>query len=201
MRDNTNAAVETVESITVSPVVEAAQAEPVASTLAALCVIARLHQIAADPAHLAHQLGRPASHRPSTSDLLLAAKRIGLKAKLTRTTADRLKRSPLPATPCSRPNPVAYTPSYSPKPTANVCSSRTRSGAIQGGRPVVEPMSVFESQWTGELILITSRASLAGELAKFDFSWFIPSLVKYRTLSASSRWTRAESWSKAHTTS
>jgi subfamily B ATP-binding cassette protein HlyB/CyaB len=32
------------------------------------------------------------------------------------------------------------------------------------------------------LILISSRASLAGELAKFDFSWFIPALVKYRKL-------------------
>ena len=56
------------------------------------------------------------------------------------------------------------------------------SGAIQGGRPVIEPVEVFQSQWTGELILIASRASLAGELAKFDFSWFIPSLVKYRKL-------------------
>jgi subfamily B ATP-binding cassette protein HlyB/CyaB len=56
------------------------------------------------------------------------------------------------------------------------------SGAIQGGRPTIEPIDVFASQWTGELILITSRASLAGELAKFDFSWFIPSIVKYRKL-------------------
>ncbi len=43
-------------------------------------------------------------------------------------------------------------------------------------------MDVFASQWTGQLILITSHAALAGELAKFDFSWFIPSLVKYRKL-------------------
>ena len=37
-------------------------------------------------------------------------------------------------------------------------------------------------QWTGKLILNTSCASLAGSLAKFDFSWFIPSLIKYRKL-------------------
>ncbi|TXT37576.1 MAG: ATP-binding cassette subfamily B bacterial HlyB/CyaB, partial [Comamonadaceae bacterium] len=49
-------------------------------------------------------------------------------------------------------------------------------------RPTIEPIEVFASQWTGELILITSRASLAGALAKFDFSWFIPALVKYRKL-------------------
>jgi len=54
--------------------------------------------------------------------------------------------------------------------------------AVPGGRPFIEPLTAFVEQWTGALILITSRASLAGDLAKFDFSWFIPSLVKYRRL-------------------
>jgi subfamily B ATP-binding cassette protein HlyB/CyaB len=49
-------------------------------------------------------------------------------------------------------------------------------------RPTIEPVEVFAAQWTGQLILISSQASLAGELAKFDFSWFVPSLVKYRKL-------------------
>lgn len=56
--------------------------------LAALCVIARLHQIAADPATLAHQLGLRPSEAVSTSDLLQAAKHLGLKAKLSRTSID-----------------------------------------------------------------------------------------------------------------
>ena len=56
------------------------------------------------------------------------------------------------------------------------------SAAGQASRPTIEPLAVFAAQWTGELILITSRASLVGDLAKFDFSWFIPSLVKYRRL-------------------
>ncbi len=55
-------------------------------------------------------------------------------------------------------------------------------GTAQASRPVIEPLEVFAAQWTGELILISSRASIAGELARFDFSWFIPSLVKYRRL-------------------
>jgi ATP-binding cassette, subfamily B, bacterial HlyB/CyaB len=49
-------------------------------------------------------------------------------------------------------------------------------------RPRIEPIDVFASAWTGQLILVTSRASLAGALARFDFSWFIPSLVKHRVL-------------------
>ena len=36
--------------------------------------------------------------------------------------------------------------------------------------------------WTGELILFASRASLVGEFSKFDFTWFIPAIVKYRVL-------------------
>ncbi|MFM2069248.1 MAG: hypothetical protein RLZZ584_4157 [Pseudomonadota bacterium] len=39
-----------------------------------------------------------------------------------------------------------------------------------GGRPTIEPLATFAELWTGELILATSQASLAGELAKFDFS-------------------------------
>ncbi|ASL46263.1 Toxin RTX-I translocation ATP-binding protein [Burkholderia sp. AD24] len=32
------------------------------------------------------------------------------------------------------------------------------------------------------MLLLTSRASLAGDLARFDFSWFIPAIIKYRRL-------------------
>ena len=182
MRGNTNAAVETVESAAVSPAVEGSPAAPAAASLAALCVIARLHQIAADPAHLAHQLGWAPSHQPGTADLLLAAKHIGLKARLTRSTAERLGLVPLPALALLKTETgVVHTVVLAQCDGQRVLF-QDPSGAIQGGRPVIEPMSVFESQWTGELILITSRASLAGELAKFDFSWFIPSLVKYRKL-------------------
>jgi ATP-binding cassette, subfamily B, bacterial HlyB/CyaB len=159
-----------------------AAATAASASLAALCVIARLHQVAADPAHLAHQLGWAASHRPGSADLLLAAKHIGLKAKHTRSTAERLSLVPLPALALLKTESGGVHTVVLAQCDGQRVLFQDPSGAIQGGRPVIEPMSVFESQWTGELILITSRASLAGELAKFDFSWFIPSLVKYRKL-------------------
>jgi ATP-binding cassette, subfamily B, bacterial HlyB/CyaB len=159
------------------------QAPPgISAALAALCLVARLHHVAADPEHLAHQLGWPPSHQPTSAELLLAAKHLGLKAKLVRTGPDRLSLSPLPALALLR------EPSTSARVVVLAQCDGQRvlfqdpSGAIQGGRPVIESLEVFEAQWTGELILLTSRASLAGELAKFDFSWFIPSLVKYRKL-------------------
>ncbi|ELE1990849.1 enterohemolysin T1SS ABC transporter permease/ATPase EhxB, partial [Escherichia coli] len=40
----------------------------------------------------------------------------------------------------------------------------------------------FEKLYQGKVILVTSRATVVGELAKFDFSWFIPSVVKYRRI-------------------
>ena len=150
--------------------------------LAALCLVAKLHHIAAEPAHLAHRMGWPPSHRPTPDDLLRGARQLGLKARLTRTTAERLPLTPLPA--------LALLADSDGKTEVVVLAQcdgqrvlcQDPRGARHGGRPTIEPISVFEAEWTGELILIASRASLAGALAKFDFSWFIPSLVKYRRL-------------------
>src|SRR5512133_2730619 len=67
------------------------------ASLRALCAIARFHQIAADPATLAHQLDFQLSEEVGTNELLRAAKHLGLKAKLSTTTAERLQLTPLPA--------------------------------------------------------------------------------------------------------
>ena len=150
--------------------------------LAALCLIARLHHIAADPAHLAHQLGWPPSHQPNVDELLLAARQLGLKAKRIRTTSERLALSPLPALALLAGPAGATQVVVLAQCDGQRVLFQDSDAAGRGGRPVIEPLEAFAAQWTGELILITSRASVAGELARFDFSWFIPSLVKYRKL-------------------
>ncbi|TAL22546.1 MAG: type I secretion system permease/ATPase [Aquabacterium sp.] len=148
----------------------------------ALCLIARLHHVAADPGTLAHQLGISPSQQVDTAGLLLAAKHLGLKAKLSRTTADRLNLSPLPALARLR----AADGSLQWVVLAQCDGQRVLFQSVGSeaapSRPTIEPIDVFAATWTGELILVTSRASLAGALAKFDFSWFIPSLVKHRRL-------------------
>jgi subfamily B ATP-binding cassette protein HlyB/CyaB len=48
------------------------------------------------------------------------------------------------------------------------------------GRPLVLSREQFETAWTGELLLFTKRANLRLQDLKFDFTWFIPALVKYR---------------------
>lgn len=166
-----------------NPSPETASVAPAGTAaLAALCAIARLHHVAADPATLAHQLGLSSSEPLTVDDLLHAAKHLGLKAKRSITTVERLALTPLPALALMRTEDEGLRVVI----LAQCDGQRVlvQDPATGGGnsRPTIEPLEVFNRQWTGELILITSHASLAGELAKFDFSWFIPSPVKHRKL-------------------
>lgn len=148
--------------------------------LAALCMLARYHQIAANPETLIHQLGIGTRERCDTPTLLRAAHHLGLKAKASRSTPDRLALAPLPA--------LALLKSPDGELRTVVlaqCDGQRvllQDPATVNARPLIEPLEAFARRWTGELILVASRASLTGELARFDFSWFIPSLVKYRRL-------------------
>jgi ATP-binding cassette, subfamily B, bacterial HlyB/CyaB len=146
------------------------------AALQALCLVARLHQVAAEPHALRHALGK-GEHDPVTiDDLLLAARQLGLKAKRIRTTPERLSVNPLPA--------LAMLNDGRTVVLAQCDSQRVLFMDPGSGhaRPTIEPIETFAAQWSGELVLVTSRASLAGELAKFDFSWFIPAIVKHRKL-------------------
>ncbi len=60
----------------------------------ALCLLARLHHIAADPDTQAHKQGLSPHADVPDSELLSAAKALGLKAKISRTAADRLSLAP-----------------------------------------------------------------------------------------------------------
>jgi ATP-binding cassette, subfamily B, bacterial HlyB/CyaB len=154
-------------------------------SLITLVLLARLHHIAADPGTLSHQLGLASSEQLTPFQVLRAAKHLGLKAKITRTSADRLNLAALPAM-----AKLSNSDGIDRWVLLAQCDGQRvlfqDPAAEGGGRPTIEPMEVFVQRWApsghGELLLATSRASLAGELSKFDFSWFIPSIVKYRKL-------------------
>jgi subfamily B ATP-binding cassette protein HlyB/CyaB len=144
--------------------------------LPALCLTARLHHVASEPGSLRHALGWSASNALGTDELLLAAKHLGLKAKRSSSNAERLNLVPLPALALLRDGRWVV--------LAQCDGQRVlmQDASSEGSRPTIEPLDVFAARWTGEVILVASRASLAGDLAKFDFTWFVPSLVKYRRL-------------------
>lgn len=53
---------------------------------------------------------------------------------------------------------------------------------LEQRNPRVLEQSEFEALYQGHIILIASRSSVAGKLAKFDFTWFIPAIIKYRRI-------------------
>ena len=151
------------------------------SPLIALCAIARFHQIAADPQTLAHKLGLTQSDSIGKADLLRAAAELGLKAKLSRSSAARLPALSLPALAVMRGDSANLRVVVLAQADSNRVLYQELSGAARSV-PVIESLEAFSAHWSGELFLFASRASMAGALAKFDFSWFIPSMVKYRKL-------------------
>ncbi len=146
--------------------------------LVCLVILARLHGIAADQEQIAHQHA-PEGGCLGTSEILLAARQLGLQAKLVKTRIERLGRIPLPAVAVFKPTADA--------PGRFVILARVEGDQVliqcpKAGRPETLSLAAFAEQWSGELILFTSRASLAGEMSKFDFTWFIPAIIKYRVL-------------------
>lgn len=143
------------------------------SGLACLVMLARFHNIAASPEQLVHEFAEDGRHF-AQAELLLAAKRLGLKAKSARSKVERLVHTPLPAIAASTDGRFFI--------VARIDDGKALIHDPLAQRPEVLSFEDLAARWTGELILIRSEASLAGELSKFDFTWFIPAIVKYRKL-------------------
>lgn len=144
------------------------------SGVACLTVIAHYHGIPADSAQVLHRSGMGGSARAlSEEDLLLASRALGLKARSVNLKIGRLRTTPLPVLMLDRDDRHFI--------LAQV--SEDGSALIQEGSSV-SPMVITQAEVmhrsNGRALLFTSRASLSGELMQFDFSWFIPAVVKYR---------------------
>lgn len=174
------------------PDASAASAAPAAhaapapdSGLWALLAMAALHGIAADEAQLRHQHGREPF---DLQRLLLAAQQLGLNARAVRQDPRRLARAPLPAVArdaAGRFFVVARIEGAAALPAGTELPGSTRVLIQRAGEPpAVIALEELLRTWTGELILFTSKASFSGQMAKFDFTWFIPAVVKYRRLLA-----------------
>ena len=105
---------------------------------------------------------------------LLAARSLGLSAKLTKARWDRLDRIVLPA--------VAIDDAGQFFIIGRIEKDKAVIQRADAAQPDSVDMDALKGSWPGELILFASRASALGELTKFDFTWFIPALIKYRRL-------------------
>lgn len=141
--------------------------------LLGLAMLAQFHGVAADPAQLTHQFGRSGEAFDDAS-LLLVAKQLGLKARITRTAPDRVAMAALPA--------LALTEDGRHFVIAKAGGDTLLVHELQEGRAKVMTRDAFAQRYHGRLLQVTSRASVLGQLAKFDFRWFVPAVVKYRRL-------------------
>jgi len=134
-------------------------------------ILARFYDLPADGSQLRHQFAQ-SGHVLSDTDLLRAAKHIGLKAGQRRAEWSTLPGIPLPA--------VAKRTDGRYVVLAKIEGGKILVQDPTEARPLILSREQFESAWTGELLLFTKRANLRLQDLKFDFTWFIQAIVKYR---------------------
>lgn len=146
---------------------------PVDTGLACLVVLARLHDLAVSAEQLAHEFG-PEGRSCAKQELLLAAMKSGLKAKAIRTTTGRLNQTPLPA--------IATDLDGTFFIIARVDQGKALIHDPRQARAEVIDYETLQLRWTGELILLRSETGSSNQPSRFDFTWFIPAIIKYRKL-------------------
>ncbi|WP_420970803.1 type I secretion system permease/ATPase [Bradyrhizobium sp. B120] len=143
------------------------------SGLQCLALLLRFHQISVDPAQIAHQF---AGRAIGVAEMLRCAKELKLRARAVKETWTGLTRLPLPA----------------------IIQRRDESFVIIGKiteddvliqdplerRPQALKRADFEASWNGSVVLMTRRASLADLARRFDITWFLQAMHKYRRLLA-----------------
>ncbi len=106
--------------------------------------------------------------------LIRAARELGLKAKQVTTSVERLTRTPLPA--------IAEMHHGHFVVLAAATDAKVLIHDPRDQRPREMPLNQFNASWAGRLIMVATRARIAGDDRRFDFTWFIPAVVRYRRL-------------------
>lgn len=141
--------------------------------LAALVMLARFHQVAVDSSQLRHHFG---SHDRSfqQSEIVRAARHLKLKVRALNTNWDKLTGIALPA--------IAELVSGQFVLVAKASDDEVLIQNPVEASPEKLSKDEFLERWSGGIILATKRSLLPGGGSKFDISWFIPAILKYKHL-------------------
>jgi subfamily B ATP-binding cassette protein HlyB/CyaB len=139
--------------------------------LDAFTLLLRYLGIAADPDQIRHRLAGRAMGVP---EILRSAKEFDVKARALSTQWPRLERTPLPALAQWRDGRFVI--------LGRVDAERALIHDPALGRPRVMSRAEFEAEWSGRLVLMARRASLTDLARRFDVTWFLQAIHKYRRL-------------------
>ena len=143
------------------------------SGLASLMMLARFFGVPASADQIRHQFAE--SGKPfGEVEILLAAKHLGFKAATVDSEWSRLSQIALPAVAVQKDGRFIV--------IGRADQEKVLVQDPAEPKPLLLPRALFEEAWSGRLILFTKRANLRPEDRKFDFSWFIPAIVKHRKL-------------------
>ena len=152
---------------------ESPSTQPVDTGLICLALVAQFLRVPADPEQIRHDLG-VTGRALSTDDILRAAKRLKLKARKVKTRYARLERMALPA--------IAIMADGTYRVLASTAFDKVLVRDPQRPAPQELTRGAFLADWSGEVILLTTRTFSGGFLRRFDFTWFIPEIIRYRKL-------------------
>ncbi len=150
---------------------EAEKSAPSDPGLAALVVLLRFHGIAADPEQIRHRF---AGASIGIAEMLRCAGHFGLKARTRTVTWARLAKMPLPALAALRDGRFLF--------LGKVGDDQVLVQDPLAAKPVFMTRAEFEALWDGRLVLMASRAGLSDVGRRFDITWFLGAIRKYRRL-------------------
>ena len=139
--------------------------------LAALVMLLRFQGLSVDPGQIRHQLGTDAIGVP---EMLRCANQLGLKARESQTRWDRLPRTPLPGIAVLRDGGFLL--------LGRASEDKILVQVPDQPRPQLMTRAELEAVWDGRLVLMTRRAKLTDLSRRFDVTWFLGAVHKYRGL-------------------
>jgi subfamily B ATP-binding cassette protein HlyB/CyaB len=143
------------------------------SGLQCLSLLLRFHQVAIDPVQIAHQFsGAPIG----VTEMLRCAKQLKLRARAVTENWAGLMKLPLPA--------VVELKDKTFMIVGKVNADDALVQIPSENRPRIIKRAEFEYDWTGRIVLMARRATLADIARRFDITWFLQAMHKYRRLLA-----------------
>jgi ATP-binding cassette, subfamily B, bacterial HlyB/CyaB len=139
--------------------------------LEALVMLLHFQGVAADREQIRHRLG---TDKIGASEILRCARDLGLKARSLRTDWLRLARTPLPAIASLRDGGFMV--------IGKAADDKVLVQIPGQARPAFMTEVELLAIWDGGLILMTRRAGLSDITRRFDITWFLGAIHKYRRL-------------------